>query len=221
MSTSPADPPPPTGTQAPPPDPGAPPGAVAERRVARWVTEACSPGVLLMIVVCAVGWHATGSVAGLGWALLTLVFCCVLPYGFVLWGVGRGRWSDWHITRREQRLLPLAVGMAGVSVAVLLLAVIPGAPRDLVALVLAMLAGGASTVAVTLWWKISVHTAVAAGATAVLIVTYGGPLTPLTALLPVLTGWSRVALRDHTVAQVVAGGAQGALFGSLVYALLR
>ncbi|MFX4291175.1 hypothetical protein [Streptomyces bohaiensis] len=215
MSTPSAEPPPPAR-----PAPLATAAPWREPRLARWVTEACSPGVLLLIVVCAVGLHATGSVSGLGWALLTVVLCCVLPYGFVLFGVARGWWADWHITDREQRTVPLLVGVGCVAVAVVLLWSLPGAPRDLAALVVAMLAGGATTVAVTLWWKISVHTAVAAGATAVLIVTFGQALLA-TALLPFLTGWSRVALRDHTLAQVVAGGAQGAVIGAVGYSLLR
>jgi membrane-associated phospholipid phosphatase len=39
-------------------------------------------------------------------------------------------------------------------------------------------------------------------------------------LLVVLLAWSRVALKDHTVAQVVAGSVLGAAVAALAYAAL-
>jgi membrane-associated phospholipid phosphatase len=53
----------------------------------------------------------------------------------------------------------------------------------------------------TLWWKISIHASSLAGTVTFLTALYGAIVLP--AFL--LVSWSRVVLRRHTVAQVVAG----------------
>jgi hypothetical protein len=66
-----------------------------------------------------------------------------------------------------------------------------GAPRQLIALLLAMLAGLAVTAAITTRWKISLHTAVAGGTATILIVVFG-PAMLGTVIFVVGIGWSRV-----------------------------
>ncbi|MFH8484466.1 phosphatase PAP2 family protein [Streptomyces longisporoflavus] len=193
------------------------------RRTARAVTEAFAPSVLLILVLLAVGWQATpdrGRGHGLGWAALTAFLCSVLPYAFVHWGVRNERWADRHIPRRDQRLIPFLFAMACVVTAIALLSSSPGAPRDLLALATAMVVGLSMTLLITLSWKISVHTAVASGVTAVLLVTYG-PVLLWFVPVPVLTAWSRVTLKDHTPVQTVAGAVVGATVATAVYRFVR
>ncbi len=90
------------------------------------------------------------------------------------------------------------------------------APRDLTATVVAMLASLVPILVITVWWKISVHTAVASGATdcmAVALSPWWLLLYPLVAAI----GWSRVVLRDHTTAQTVVGTVVGALSAGLTF----
>ncbi|WTW98446.1 hypothetical protein OG216_36185 [Streptomycetaceae bacterium NBC_01309] len=188
-------------------------------RAARVVTEVFAPAVLVPVVLLAVGWHSTRSLAGVGWGLLGTLFCGVLPVAFVVYGVRRGYWTDHHIRIRRQRAVPIVVtaGSVGVGLTALVWA---GAPRDVVALVVAMLAGLAVALAVTALWKISVHTAVAGGTVSVLVLTYGSAValaTPLVALI----GWSRVELRDHTPMQALVGGFVGASVAAMVFTLAR
>jgi membrane-associated phospholipid phosphatase len=68
-------------------------------------------------------------------------------------------------------------------------------------------------------WKISIHCAVASGSVAILALTYG-PLVLGGYLVVGLLAWSRVALGDHTVAQVVVGAVLGAGAAALAYAAL-
>lgn len=174
-------------------------------RLARAATELFAPGVLLAAGLLAVGWRTSPA-----WALLTAFLCVALPYAFVHWGVRTGRWTHRHIPHREQRLVPFLVALACAGTSIGLLVVVPGAPSELLMVALAMLVGQVGTLVVTVWWKISVHTTVAFGVNAVLVAAYGPPLL---AFLPVaaVTGWSRVALRDHTPAQTLAGAALGTL----------
>jgi hypothetical protein len=71
------------------------------------------------------------------------------------------------------------------------------------------LASVAALVAVSAVWKISIHCAVAAGSVAILALPYGPPVLAGYLLVGWL-GWSRVALRDHTAAQVIGGIVLGA-----------
>jgi membrane-associated phospholipid phosphatase len=67
---------------------------------------------------------------------------------------------------------------------------------------------------VTLYWKISVHAAGAAGVATLVTALVG---VPAVVFLPVLlVAWSRLYLRRHTLSQVVAGG----LLGAVVFAAL-
>jgi membrane-associated phospholipid phosphatase len=61
-------------------------------------------------------------------------------------------------------------------------------------------------------FKISLHAAVASAAVVVLALTYG-PWALLLAVLVAWVAWSRVALRDHTTPEVLAGLLMGVVVG--------
>jgi hypothetical protein len=82
-----------------------------------------------------------------------------------------------------------------------------------------MLASVAVLALVTVVWKISIHCAVASGSVTILALTFG-PLVLCGYVLVGLLGWARVTVRDHSVAQVVAGSVLGAAAAGLAYALL-
>jgi membrane-associated phospholipid phosphatase len=73
--------------------------------------------------------------------------------------------------------------------------------------------------AITTVWKISIHCAVASGSVTILALFYG-PWLLAAYTLVALTGWSRVVLKDHTTAQVVAGSVLGAFAAVVTYAII-
>jgi membrane-associated phospholipid phosphatase len=83
-----------------------------------------------------------------------------------------------------------------------------------------MVAGLAVAVAMTRFWKISIHTAVAAGTATSLVITFG-PAMLATSVIVLATGWSRVRLRDHTPLQGIVGAFVGAVVAAAVYVPLR
>ncbi|UGQ10973.1 phosphatase PAP2 family protein [Yinghuangia sp. ASG 101] len=190
------------------------PNSLRERG-ARIVTEIFAPAVLVVVVLLAVGRHSTGSLAGVGWGLLAALFCGIIPIAFILYGVRRGYWTDRHVKLRRQRAVPITVTAACVVVGLTALALLD-APREVIALVLAMLAGLAATLAITAFWKVSIHTAVAAGTVVILTLTYG-PTLALTAPAVALVGWSRVVLKDHTTPQAIVGALVGAVVAAGVF----
>ncbi|MFI2429180.1 hypothetical protein ACH5A7_34700 [Streptomyces sp. NPDC018955] len=176
-------------------------------RAAKLVSDLLSPGHLVIALLLAVGWSSTGGPAGLGWGLLAAVFCGFVPLGIIRVGVRRGTLTDKHVRVRSQRVMPLSAGLVSVLAGLALLAVL-GAPGDVSAVVIAMLAGLVSVLTVTFWWQVSVHSAVAAGTVTVLLLCHGWRMLPLAALV-VVVGWSRLVLKAHTVVQLICGAALG------------
>jgi membrane-associated phospholipid phosphatase len=188
--------------------------------IARAVTEVLAPANLVIGVLLAVAWHSAPTTASrLAWGAIAAGFAGVLPLAYLLRGVRQGRWDDHHVGEREKRPAVIVLILSFVVVGTALLAV-AGAPRELLALLGAMVAGLVVTLAITLAWKISVHAAVASGTVVVLTLVFG-PVAAVLALLVVLVGWSRVALGDHTVGQVVGGALAGGLVAWVVFSLLR
>jgi hypothetical protein len=189
----------------------------ARQAWARRCTYWLEPKNWLIVTVVGIGWHADGR-AGIGWGLLAALFTAVLPTLFISYGVRHGRWSDRNVGARRPRLLVLAFITASVAAGLILLLVL-GAPPLLTGYLAFMLASVAVLAVITTVWKISIHCAVASGSVTILALTYG-PLVLGGYLLVGVLGWARVTVKDHTVAQVVAGSVLGAAAAAGAYALL-
>ena len=186
----------------------APPDRV-RRTVARAITEVLAPVVLIFVVLLVVAIHATGDwLRGLWMGLLAAFFAGGLPYLVLITLVRRGRLADRHLSLRHERPAMMLFGLVSVSVGLWAMNAL-GAPGELLALVIAMVAGVAVALAISSFWKISIHTACVAGTVTVLAMLVH-PVLALLAPLVVATAWARVALRDHTAAQVIAGAVVGA-----------
>jgi membrane-associated phospholipid phosphatase len=185
-------------------------------RFARLVTSALEPATWTVVLAAVIGWH-TARLPGLGWGLLGAGFAAVIPEVFIHWGLHRGHWADRHVPVRHERIIVLSFIIVSVSTGLILLAGL-GAPWPVTAAVLIMLIIVIVLLAITTVWKISIHTATAASSSLILIGVYGPAAIPVY-LLVILTGWSRITLRAHTLAQVLAGAALGTAFGFAYLAL--
>jgi membrane-associated phospholipid phosphatase len=189
-------------------------------RVARLVGEVVSPPPILVAVALAVAWASSPTPAmAVAWGAIAALSASVLPYALILRGVRRGRLSDRNISLREQRIRFGGLAIASILLGLVVLAALD-APDEMVALLASIAVGVACGWVVTLWWKISVHAAIAAGAATVLTLVFGPALLaawPLVALV----AWSRVEVGDHTPAQVLAGVALGIVVNATVFPLLR
>lgn len=181
-------------------------------------TDVLEPRTWIIAVTVLMGWHAD-RLAGVGWGLMAAGFCGVVPILWIKWGQRRGYWGDRHVRRRQDRLIVIPGILVSVAACITLMVTL-GAPREMTALIVAMLATLFAILAITTAWKISVHTAVSAGALVMLALAYG-PWVLTAAPLVALVGWSRVVLRDHTPAQVLAGAALGAVLAGAVFTWLR
>ncbi|MFD7580714.1 hypothetical protein [Kitasatospora sp. NPDC059817] len=181
---------------------------------ARRVTDGVEPKNVIIAMLPLMGVIRYGW-TGLGWAAFAALFAAVIPTMFIQRGIRKGTLEDRHVGHRQRRLtvIPFIMGSVATSFAVMLWL---DAPADLTAMVLAMFASLVPILVITVWWKVSVHTAVAAGAVVCLGIALG-PLWLLLAPLVAAIGWSRVVLRDHTTAQTIVGAAVGALTAGIVF----
>jgi hypothetical protein len=190
---------------------------VSGRSPAEWVSYLLEPKNWIIATTLAVGWDADGA-AGLGWGAVAALFAGVLPMAFISRGVRRGRWEDRYVGAKRPRLIVLAFIIASVAAGLALLIGL-GAPRELSGYIGCMLASVAVLAAITTVWKVSIHCAVAAGSVTMLTLLFGPWLVPAY-LLVALTAWSRVALKDHTTAQVTAGSLLGVAAAVVTYAVI-
>ena len=190
-------------------------------RVARIITEALSPAVVVILLPASVAWSATGHdpARTLLWSLVVAVFSSVLPMIFIVRGARRGRWDGHHVRDREHRFVPLLMCLLS-ALAGLAILMLGGAPTDVVALSAAMIVTLLVCILITRWWKVSLHATVAGGAVATVVLLYGPWLLVLVVLLG-LVCWSRVRLTDHTVGQVLVGALVGPAVGGAVFLVLR
>lgn len=144
-------------------------------------------------------WHWTG--------LYLLIAVCV-PVAYVGVQLARGRISDFDLRVREQRLKPYLVSLLCAGLAWLWLR-LGMAPTLLIVVVGAGVVQVALMLAITLFWKISAHTASVAGVAALAVMLIGAAALPLLALVPLLA-WARLRLQRHTPLQTLAGALLGA-----------
>lgn len=189
----------------------------ALERAARLLSRAFQPVQVSTLVLMVAALTSDGSLRlRLQWLAVCAAVATGLPVLFILLGVRQGKAQDLDLRDRLQRPLPLLVALVCSAAAAALVWGVEG-PRNLFVTLLAGLVPGVALTLITLWWKISFHTAATAGATIVLWWLLG-PWALAGLVLVALVGWSRVVLGRHTPAQVAAGALVG-LCGSLIVVL--
>lgn len=188
-------------------------GAIrAKNRIAGWITEVFQPPVVVSVQLLVSPLTQPGFPGTMAYGALAALFVCVIPLLLLLVLVRLGKVTDHHVSDRKQRA-PVLLMALGSIVAGLLVLEAAGAPESVVAMVLAVVGGVVVLAGVSPFWKISGHAAAISSSAVIAVMMLGQAWLPLLLLIPAV-GWSRVVLRAHTVAQVVAGS----LFGGVVMA---
>jgi hypothetical protein len=184
-------------------------GDVAENsaeKVAHCISVLANPLFVALPLFLLVAWRTAPDIwhALLWWAVTTMGVT-VVPYVFIRRGVRKGTYTDEHISVREQRLVPLSVGL-GSMVLVFLALLLLGATRSYMASLLAACVSLALALAITQLarYKVSLHMAGMTGSVAVCILLVS-PWFVLLSPLILLTGWARWQVHAHTVLQAALG----------------
>ena len=142
--------------------------------------------------------------------LLVLFLASTIVPVLLIYGLKKiGKVSDYNITFREQRFLPLLV-MVGVNFLGYELMQQIEAPRIFTGILLFNAVNTVLILLITLQWKISVHLLTLASSIALLYLQFGAVAFWLLFLVPVLM-WSRVYLKAHTFMQTLVGSLIGFL----------
>lgn len=184
----------------------------AKNRAARWLTETFQPPVVVSIQLLISPLTQPGFPETMVYGALAALFVCVVPLILLLVLVRLGKVTDHHVSDRKQRAPVLLMALGSILAGLLVLEGL-NAPPSVIAMVLAVVGGVVVLALVSPFWKMSGHAAAISCSAVIAVLMLGAAWAPLLLLVPAV-GWSRVVLRAHTVAQVVAGS----LFGGVVMA---
>lgn len=176
-------------------------------RLARILSDVLSPPVLAVPIMVIGASHADAPHA---WRdlLLYASIAVLVPLADLLWRLRRGDIDDVHLPERSDRTRAFAVGISCTASALILLVTLDAAPL-LVALATAALVQAMVLGVITIFWQVSVHSAMAASLTTVALFVIGSHALTVAPVVP-LVGWARLHLDRHTPLQVVIGALVGA-----------
>jgi len=175
-------------------------------KVAHRISVAGNPLFVALPLFFLVAWKtAPDWPQALLWWVITAAGVTGIPFFFIRRGVQRGTYTDDHVSVREQRLVPLAVGLGGM-ILVFLLLVLLGAARPYLAALTSALVSLAVALAITQLakYKVSLHMVGITGSVTVLSLLFSLWFLLLSPLI-LLLGWARWQVRAHTVLQACLG----------------
>ena len=179
-----------------------------------WVISPIVVAPVAYLLVATIGFGDDPAV----WNYFILLFLAstIVPV-LLIYGLKKiGKVSDYNITFREQRFLPLLV-LVGVNFLGYELMQQLGAPRIFTGILLFNAVNTVLILLITLQWKISVHLLTLASSIALMYLQFGVAALWFLFLVPVLM-WSRVYLKAHTFMQTLVGSLIGFL---VMYAELK
>jgi membrane-associated phospholipid phosphatase len=188
--------------------------------MARIFSTVCNPFLtFLALFVVLAGARAHGTTDF--WVLLfnSAFFTSIGPMLFIFALYATDRISDLDMSIRSERQKGFGAFVVFFVLGTIDLALIH-APTIMTATMAALAASTLIVQVITMYWKISTH---ALGITAPLVASlylFGREPLPFFILIPIVC-WARVYLKAHTVRQVLAGSALGALSTVAFFAIFR
>jgi hypothetical protein len=184
---------------------------------ARWISVLGHPFVTSLVLVTAVALRLSTPGDAIKSLLLVALIAIVPIILLIRRQVRAGAWTTVDASRRSERPILFLVGLlalAGLLVAAYAARSASFLTRGAIG-VMAMLATCAIA---TKWIKLSLHMAFAALAATTLLLLRSPAGWALLCALPFL-GWSRLALKRHSLLEVVLGSLAGVVFGYAIYRL--
>jgi len=193
-----------------------PPHARWSEQAANFVSILFCPPLMLVAAVAFIAAHLPHPESQ-SLARWYAAFILLTPMLFIVWLKRQGWVSDFDLSVRRERVLPMFIAWLGLLVGWLALRA-ADAPRLLLAFALLQICQGAIFLLITLFWKISLHTTTVSSLTALWWVMTGSVVFLWLGLpLVVLVAWARLRLRRHTAAQAIAGTLLGVLACLIVW----
>lgn len=162
-----------------------------------------APAVYVAIVMLGYG----DDVKSMSYLMVLFVSSTVAPILLISGLKKTGKISDYNITFREQRFLPLLVLIAFNALGYEFMKQLHP-PRLLTGILLFNAVNTVFILLITLQWKISIHLFTFSSSVGLLFMQFGVVALWLLLLLPVLM-WSRIVLKAHNFMQTLVGAMVG------------
>jgi len=150
----------------------------------------------------------------LKWAIFSYAFVLGVAL-FVIIGVMLGVFSNFDVSKREQRPLLFSFSAFAIFCYLLSLLILQG-PKILFLIVLAVIFGLITFAVVNRWIKASIHVATATAALSFAAGAYRGYFLLLLILVPLLA-WSRVKTKEHSPMETIIGSILGIVITLIMY----
>ncbi len=192
------------------------PGAKRFAQIVSFFAQAPFISVPVFILLCMEADTTSDVVL---FSFISILFATIVPMIGVIVISKRTGNEDGDIVRKEDRMVPLAIGIASYLFGTSALLILDS-PRIVWVAMLCYCVNTAVIMVITTKWKISIHAIGCVGPAMALAYVYGWQGGLLIILLPIVV-WCRYILRKHTPAQLAAGALLGfVLTGILFIALL-
>ena len=186
------------------------------KQLAKLTSNILNPYLVSLVVIILLSLESAPSLSdAIKWSLI-LVGVTIMPvFSVIVYLAHKEKLEGIFIVARRQRnkFYLLASICAVASFLILLLG---DAPLVLIATFVAALSAIIVFMSINLLWKISLHTAFAAGSVTVLTILYGA-VGALTIMLVPPIAWARIELNQHSLAQAIAGALLAALIVVVVF----
>lgn len=150
----------------------------------------------------------------LKWTLFSYAFVISVAL-FVIAGVMLGFFSNFNVSRKEQR--PLLFSFTAFAMFCYLVSIfIFNAPKILFIALFAIVLCLIVMIIANRWIKASIHLAIFTGAVLFIMVVYRGYSFFLLTLIPLLA-WARVKMKEHSPMETVVGSILGIVITLIVY----
>jgi hypothetical protein len=156
-----------------------------------------------VFIVIVIYFYAQSLSQFLPWVVTFLFFAIIVPGMYLLWLIEIKKITDVHLADRKDRKWPfLLAGVSSLIGAVILIFL--GAARPVIVIGTTYAINAMVVALITLFWKISIHTALFSAVATIAVIVFGSAFWWLYLILVPL-GWSRIHRHRHTVWQAVAG----------------
>jgi hypothetical protein len=179
-------------------------------KFAYWVSAIFNPLFIGIPVMLAVGiaemgirWDATPTV------LAAIFVMCVVPTIYVIVLMKKGVFQNFHVSDRRQRKYLFPVLIACFAITVYLLWRDPAIGRLVVATLAFGLPNIIAIALISMRFKVSLHCAGIGGMLPTIAYPFGLVGLIIGGACLILTAWSRVRLREHSLSEVVTGSVLG------------
>jgi hypothetical protein len=150
----------------------------------------------------------------LKWTIFSYAFVLIVAL-FVIFGVMLGVFSNFDVSKREQR--PLLFSFSAIVMFCYLISIfIFNGPKTLFIALFAVILGLIAIVIANRWIKVSIHLATLTSAVLFIGIVYGGYFFLFLILIPLLA-WARVKMKEHTPLETIIGSILGIVITLIVY----